>query len=68
MFNAGQVNAQTLDSYLLKSLDGGFAEYGVNARGVVVRACGAGRKKRCLVNVVTTSATKSAAGTTYIHG
>lgn len=47
--NVRAVNAQLLDSYLLKSLDGGFAEYGPNAKTSVVLPCGEGRKKRCLL-------------------
>ena len=47
--NVRAVNAQSLDSYLLKSLDGGFANYGPNARTSDVRACGPGRRKRCIL-------------------
>ena len=49
MGNLRAVNAQALDSYLLKSLDGGFANYGPNGRTSEVRACGPGGRKRCIL-------------------
>lgn len=43
------VNAQLLDTYVLKSLDGGFATNGPNGRTSVVLPCGEERRKRCII-------------------
>lgn len=47
------VNAQLLDSYLLKSLDGGFADDAISADKVSVHKCGRGLQQKCLFRTET---------------